>query len=34
VHGEPRPMDALKATIERDLGWRAETPQHFERVTL
>ena len=34
VHGEPRPMDALKAVLQRDLGWHAETPQHFERVTL
>ncbi|HWN83664.1 MAG TPA: MBL fold metallo-hydrolase [Vicinamibacterales bacterium] len=34
VHGEPRPMDALKTTIERELGWHAETPQHFETVAL
>ena len=34
VHGEPRPMDALKATIERELGWHADTPQHFETVAL
>jgi metallo-beta-lactamase family protein len=34
VHGEPAPMDALKGTIERALGWKAETPQHLETVTL
>jgi metallo-beta-lactamase family protein len=34
VHGEPAPMDALKATIKRELGWDAATPQHLERVTL
>ncbi len=28
VHGEPGPMDALKATIKSELGWDAETPQH------
>jgi len=34
VHGEPAPMDALKSTIKRELGWDAATPQHLERVTL
>jgi metallo-beta-lactamase family protein len=34
VHGEPGPMDALKATIKEQLGWDAATPQHFERVPL
>ena len=34
VHGEPAPMDALKATIKRELGWDAATPQHLERVSL
>jgi metallo-beta-lactamase family protein len=34
VHGEPGPMDALKATIKSELGWDAATPQHGERVTL
>jgi len=34
VHGEPKPMDALKATIKRELGWDAATPQHLERVSL
>jgi metallo-beta-lactamase family protein len=33
VHGEPKPMDALKATI--GASWRhADTPQHFETVAL
>ena len=26
VHGEPAPMDVLKARIERDLGWRVIAP--------
>ncbi len=34
VHGEPAPMDALKATIKNELGWDAATPQHLERVAL
>jgi metallo-beta-lactamase family protein len=34
VHGEPRPMDALKARIKDELGWDAATPQHLETVTL
>jgi metallo-beta-lactamase family protein len=34
VHGEPKPMDALKATIKAELGWDALTPQHQEAVTL
>jgi metallo-beta-lactamase family protein len=34
VHGEPEPMDALKARIERELGWRLRTPEHLERVDL
>ena len=34
VHGEPGPMDALKATIESRLGWRVHTPQHLEQVEL
>jgi metallo-beta-lactamase family protein len=34
VHGEPAPMDALKATIKNELGWDAATPQHLDRVTL
>jgi len=34
VHGEPGPMDGLKATIKSELGWVAATPQHLERVSL
>jgi metallo-beta-lactamase family protein len=34
VHGEPGPMDSLKATIATELGWQAATPQHQERVSL
>ena len=34
VHGEPAPMDALKATIKTELGWDATTPQHLESVSL
>jgi metallo-beta-lactamase family protein len=34
VHGEPRPMDALKATIKAELGWDATTPEHQESVAL
>ncbi len=34
VHGEPGPMDVLKARIERELGWNVRTPEHQERVDL
>jgi metallo-beta-lactamase family protein len=34
VHGEPAPMDALKARIERDLRWTVRTPAHQERIDL
>jgi metallo-beta-lactamase family protein len=34
VHGEPQPMDALKAVIEERLGWNVHTPGHQERVKL
>jgi metallo-beta-lactamase family protein len=34
VHGEPEPMDALKARIERELGWRVATPGHQERMDI
>jgi metallo-beta-lactamase family protein len=30
VHGEPEPMDTLKARIERELGWHVETPGQGE----
>jgi metallo-beta-lactamase family protein len=34
VHGDPDPMDALKARIERELGWTVRTPAHQERIDL
>ena len=34
VHGEPQPMDALKALIEARLGWKAHTPAHRETLEL
>jgi metallo-beta-lactamase family protein len=34
VHGEPRPMDALKARIEKELRWTVKTPVQGERVEL
>jgi len=34
VHGEPEPMDALKALIQERLGWAAETPEHMQRLSL
>jgi len=34
VHGEPGPMDTLKARIERELKWTVKTPNQGERITL
>lgn len=34
VHGEPDAMDALGASIERELGWKTRMPTHGERVEL
>ena len=34
VHGEPGPMDTLKARIERELGWTVRTPAHQERIEI
>jgi metallo-beta-lactamase family protein len=34
VHGEPGPMDALKARIERELKWTVKTPAHQETIEL
>lgn len=34
VHGEPEPMDALKARIEKDLGWTVKTPAHQEKIEV
>lgn len=34
VHGEPGPMDTLKARIERELSWKVATPQHGQKIDL
>jgi metallo-beta-lactamase family protein len=34
VHGEPLPMDALKARVERELQWGVKTPAHREKYDL
>lgn len=34
VHGEPLPMDALKAKIEDRLKWTVHAPQHLETVEI
>jgi metallo-beta-lactamase family protein len=34
VHGEPGPMDALKAAIQSRLNWTVHTPGHLEEVEL
>jgi metallo-beta-lactamase family protein len=34
VHGEPGPMDALKARIERELGWHVITPEAGQQIEL
>ena len=34
VHGEPGPMDALKARVAERFGWQASTPGHREVVSL
>jgi metallo-beta-lactamase family protein len=34
VHGEPAPMDGLKAAIQQRLKWPVSTPAHGERVTI
>ena len=34
VHGEPDPMDTLKARIEGELGWTVRTPAHQEKMEL
>jgi metallo-beta-lactamase family protein len=34
VHGEPGPMDALKARIERELGWTVRTPGHLDKFDV
>jgi predicted metal-dependent RNase len=34
VHGEPGPMDALKALVNERLGVTGLTPEHKERMEL
>ena len=34
VHGEPAPMDALKALVTERLGWDVETPAHGTRIEI
>ena len=34
VHGEPGPMDALKARLQSQLQWNVRTPSHLEQVEL
>jgi metallo-beta-lactamase family protein len=34
VHGEPDPMDTLKARIEAELKWNVRTPAHREKFDL
>jgi metallo-beta-lactamase family protein len=34
VHGEPGPMDSLKALIQERLSWTAYTPAHGETIEL
>jgi len=34
VHGEPKASDALRESIERDLGWEASLPSYNEVVPL
>jgi metallo-beta-lactamase family protein len=34
VHGEPGPMDTLKALIERQLKWTVKAPGHQETIAL
>jgi metallo-beta-lactamase family protein len=34
VHGEPPAQAALRARIEKELGWSVRVPEHEERVVL
>lgn len=34
THGEPGASDALRYSIEHELGWRARVPEHLETVDL
>ncbi len=34
VHGEPKPMQALKQKIEEKFGWQVETPEYLQQFEL
>lgn len=34
THGEPDAADALRARIQRELGWHARVPEHLETISL
>lgn len=34
THGEPEAADALRARIQRELGWRVRVPEHRESIDL
>ena len=34
VHGEPGPMDVLRARIEKELGWNVKTPAYQEKMEI
>ena len=34
THGEPDAADTLRGRINRELRWRARTPEHLERIDL
>ena len=34
VHGEPGPMDTLKARVEKELQWTVKTPSHREKIEV
>lgn len=34
THGEPDAADALRARIQRELGWHVRVPEHLEKVSL
>jgi metallo-beta-lactamase family protein len=34
VHGEPGPMDTLKAAVEQRFGWECHTPAHREKIDV
>lgn len=34
THGEPDAADAMRAKVQRELGWHARVPEHLEKVSL